>query len=53
MEIRWTPAFALTITIPTEKEAAELKQVLIVEDQRMPRKYMESMISDSKYYALR
>lgn len=23
MEIRWTPAFALTITIPTEKEAAE------------------------------
>ena len=29
-----------------------MKQVLIVEDQRMPRKYMESMISDSKYYAL-
>ena len=29
-----------------------MKQVLIVEDQRMPRKYMERMISDSKYYAL-
>ena len=29
-----------------------MKQVLIVEDQRMPRKYMESMISDSKYYPL-
>lgn len=29
-----------------------MKQVLIVEDQRMPRKYMESMISGSKYYAL-
>lgn len=25
-----------------------MKQVLIVEDQRMPRKYMERMISDSK-----
>lgn len=29
-----------------------MKQVLIVEDQRMPRKYMERMISDSKNYAL-
>lgn len=29
-----------------------MKQVLIVEDQRMPRKYMERMISDSKKYAL-
>ena len=29
-----------------------MKQVLIVEDQRMPRKYMERMISDSKKYTL-
>ena len=29
-----------------------MKQVLIVEDQRMPRKYMERMISDSEKYAL-
>ena len=29
-----------------------MKRVLIVEDQRMPRKYMERMISDSKKYAL-
>ncbi len=29
-----------------------MKQVLIVEDQRMPRKYMERMICDSKKYAL-
>ena len=29
-----------------------MKQVLIVEDQRMPRKYMERMISDSEEYAL-
>ena len=29
-----------------------MKQVLIVEDQRMPRKYMERMISDSDKYAL-
>lgn len=29
-----------------------MKQVLIVEDQRIPRKYMERMISDSKKYTL-
>ena len=29
-----------------------MKRVLIVEDQRMPRKYMERMIFDSKKYAL-
>lgn len=29
-----------------------MKQVLIVEDQRMPRKYMERMISDNVKYAL-
>lgn len=29
-----------------------MKQVLIVEDQRMPRQYMERMISDSENYAL-
>lgn len=29
-----------------------MKQVLIVEDQRMPRRYMEQMVSDSRTYAL-
>ena len=50
MQIQSIPYFALTITF--QKKESKNEEVLIVEDQRMPRENMERILLDSGKYAL-